>query len=202
MGDSKRDIEQWLDCYDPETRVFTDLRRRLAKGEGLGKRDVLLILKWKLGRIKDSNYKTVSDENLKKINKAIVEAAKPEKALAALKALEEVPGIGLATATAVLTVCYPDAFTIIDERVLESLDLLPSGHEKRKKRKKKKAGKEKSKYNTEDWTAETYVDEYLPKVKARQGEWKRTLRETDQALWGLSVNRRVEKVIKKSEGES
>jgi len=202
MGDSKRDIEQWLDCYDPEIRVFPDLRKRLAKGEGLGKRDVLLIVKWKLGRIKGSNSKTVSDENLKKINTAIVEAAKPEKALAALKALEEVPGIVLATATAILTVCYPDTFTIIDERVLESLDLLPGGHEKKKRRKKKKEGKEKSKYNTEDWTAETYVDEYLPKVKARQDEWKRTLRETDQALWGLSVNRRVEKVIKRSEEES
>lgn len=158
--------------YDPETRVFPDLRKRLAKGEGLGKRDVLLIVKWKLGRIKGSNSKTVSDENLKKINKAIVEAAKPEKVLAALKALEEVPGIGLATATAILTVCYPDTFTIIDERV-QSLDLLPSGHEKKKKRKKKKEGKEKSKYNTEDWTAETYVDEYLPKVKARHFRYSR-----------------------------
>jgi hypothetical protein len=43
------------------------------------------------------------------------------------------------------------------------------------------------------------VDEYLPKVKECKGEWKRTLRETDQALCGFSVNRRIEKVIKKSE---
>ena len=76
MGDSKRDIEQWLDCYDPETRVFPDLRKRLAKGEGLGKRDVLLIVKSKVGRIRGSNSKTVSDENLKKINKAILEQLK------------------------------------------------------------------------------------------------------------------------------
>jgi hypothetical protein len=199
MEDSNRDIEQWLDCYDPETRVFPDLRKRLAKGEGLGKRDVLLIQKWKLGRIKGSNAETVSEGHLKAINEAIVEAKKPESALTALKALDEVPGIGLATATAILTVCYPDTFTIIDERVLESLDLLPSGHEKKKRRKRKKGKKEKSKYNTEDWTAKTYVDEYLPKVKECKGEWKRTLRETDQALWGFSVNRRIEKVIKKSE---
>ena len=146
MGDSKRDIKQWLDCYDPEIRVFPDLRKRLAKGEGLGKRDVLLIVKWKLGRIRGSNSKTVSDENLKKINTAIVEAAKPEKALAALKALEEVPGIVLATATAILTFCYPDTFTIIDERVLESLDLLPGGHEKRREGRRKK--RERKKANT------------------------------------------------------
>lgn len=199
MEDSNREIEQWLDCYDPESRVFPDIRKRLAKGEGLGKRDVLLILKWKLGRIKGSNAKTVSEAHLKAMNEAIVEAKKPESTIAALKALDEVPGIGLATATAILTVCYPDTFTIIDERVLESLDLLPSGHEKKKRKKKKKEGKEKSQYNTEDWTAKAYVEEYLPKVKERKGEWKRTLRETDQALWGLSVNRRIEKVIKKSE---
>jgi hypothetical protein len=199
MQESDATIEQWFDCYDPESRVFPDMRKRLAKGEELGKRDALLILKWKLGRIKGSNAETVSEGNLKTINKAIVDAKKSESAIAALKALDEVPGIGLATATAILTVCYPDTFTIIDERVLESLDLFPSEYKKKKRRKKKKEEKEKSKYSTEDWTAKSYVDEYLPKVKERKDEWKRTLRETDQALWGLSVNRRIEKVIKKSE---
>src|SRR5574337_795194 len=118
MEDSDKEIEQGLDCYDPESRVFPEIRKRLSKNEGLSKRDVLLILKWKLGRIKGSNAKTVSDENLKKINKVIVDAKKPEKAVAALKALDKIPGIGVATATAILTVCYPDTFTIIDERVL------------------------------------------------------------------------------------
>jgi len=199
--ESDETVEQGLDCYDPETRVFSEIREKLSKGEGLSKRDVLLILRWKLGRIKDSNAKTVSDENLKKINKAIADAKKPENAIAALEALDEIPGIGLATATAILTVCYPDTFTIIDERVLESLDLLPRGYEKKRKRKSKKAKKKKedSKYNTEDWTAKEYVEDYLPKVNERKEKWKRSLRETDQVLWGLSVNRRIEKVIKKSE---
>jgi hypothetical protein len=35
-------------------------------------------------------------------------------------------GIGLAAASAMLTVCYPEKFTIIDQRVLETLDLFPS----------------------------------------------------------------------------
>jgi hypothetical protein len=105
--------------------------------------------------------------------------------------LDNIPGIGLATATAILTVCYPESFTIIDERVLASLDLYPSGCEKKKRKKKK--------YSTDDWTAKTYVDEYLPRVRERKEQWSRTLRETDQALWGLSVNQRIEKIIKKSE---
>jgi hypothetical protein len=191
MEDSNKEIEQGLDCYDPESRVFPEIRKRLSKSEGLSKRDVLLILKWKLGRIRGSNSKTVSDENLNKINKAIVDAKKPEKAVAALKALDKVPGIGLATATAILTVCYPDAFTIIDERVLESLELFPRWYDKKKKRREK--------YSTADWTAKGYVKEYLPRVKECKDQWNKTLREADQVLWGLSVNRRVEKVIKKSE---
>jgi len=194
MKVSDETVEQGLDCYDPETRVFPEIRTKLSKGEGLSKRDALLILKWKLGRIKGSNAETISDVNLKKINEAIVDANTTDGAVDALKALDKIPGIGLATATAILTVCYPEIFTIIDERVLESLDLFPVGYERKKRKENKK-----KKYSTDDWTAKEYVDEYLPAARKYKDEWKRTLRETDQALWGLSVNRRVEKIIKKSE---
>jgi endonuclease III len=191
MKDSDRDVEQGLDCYDPETRVFPKITEKVSKRQGLSKRDLLLILKWKLGRIKGSNAETVSDDNLKKINEAIVDARKADGAIDALKALDKIPGIGLATATAMLTVCYPDSFTIIDERVLQSLELYPSGYENKKKKKEK--------YSTDDWTAKSFVDEYLPRVRERKAQWSRTLRETDQALWGLSVNQRIEKIIRKSE---
>jgi hypothetical protein len=191
MKDSDKEVEQGLDCYDPKKWVFPKIRERLSNHQGLSKRDVLLILKWKLGRIKGSNAEAVSDASLKEINEAIVDARKTDGAIDALKALDNIPGIGLATATAILTVCYPESFTIIDERVLASLDLYPSGCEKKKRKKKK--------YSTDDWTAKTYVDEYLPRVRERKEQWSRTLRETDQALWGLSVNQRIEKIIKKSE---
>jgi len=102
--------------------------------------------------------------------------------------LECVPGIGLATATAILTVSYPDEFTIIDRRVLEELDLFPSRLAKRKSRK----------CNTDDWNADDYIAEYLPRVKECRKRWGRTLRECDRALWGLSVSGRMEQIIKQS----
>ncbi len=191
MKDSDKDVEHGLDCYDPETRVFPKITQKVSKRQALSKRDILLILKWKLGRIKGSNAETVSDANLAKINEAIVDAIKADGAIDALKALDQVSGIGLATATAMLTVCYPESFTIIDERVLESLDLHPREYANKKKKKKK--------YSTNDWTAKGYVDEYLPRVRERKEQWSRTLRETDQALWGLSVNQRIEQIIKKSD---
>jgi hypothetical protein len=181
MNSSPEEMEVGLDCYDPESRVFP----RIADAESpqLSKRDVLLILKWKLGRVKGSNYKTISDDNMAKINQAIRKAGDSGQEIDALGALGEIPGIGLAVATAILTVCYPDNFSIIDERVLEVLDLVPS------------TAKDKSKYTTEDWTAKEYFDKFLPKVKERSMEWGSTLRDTDRALWGLSVNQDIEETI-------
>ena len=54
-------------------------------------------------------------------------------------------------------------------------------------------------YSADYWTAEDYVNEYLPEVKKRSRLWNCKLRVADQALWGLSVSRRVEKIIAKSE---
>lgn len=137
------DLENGLNCYDPDGRVFPDLSK--THGRRLCKRDVLLILKWKLGRIKDAHYETVNDKNMEKIDRALKDAGGHGQELLALKALEGIPGIGLATATAILTVCYPDIFTIIDRRVLEELDLSP--------------------IDTYGWSAEDYIEKYLPMVR-------------------------------------
>ncbi len=184
-------FEKGLDCYDPETRVFPMLARKAKEGQELSSLDVLLILKWKLGRIKNDNSKTVAVGKMKEINQALKDACKADRKgkIDALTALSKIPGIGLATATAILTVCYPDEFTIIDQRVLEILDLFPSRLAK---------DEQKNKYSTDNWTPEDYVDEYLPKVKGCSESWDCTLRDADRALWGLSVYKRIEEVIDQS----
>src|SRR5579885_2650516 len=115
-----------LDCYDTEGRVFPKIASRTANPR-LDKRDVLLILKWKLGRLKDAHSSTISDHYMTVINAAISNAVnvRRDTQIGALESLTTVPEIGLAVATAILSVCYPDTFTIIDQRVLESLDLFP-----------------------------------------------------------------------------
>jgi hypothetical protein len=125
-GYSSKDMEEGLDCYDPETRIFPKITDKISKGEELIKRNVLLILKWKLGRIKKSNSETVTDKKMAEINKAVRDARTTGGEIDAVRALDAVPGIGLAAATAILTVCYPDEFTIIDQRVSEALNLFPS----------------------------------------------------------------------------
>lgn len=186
---SKDDMKKGLDCYDPEKNVFPELGFSKAKqGRKLSKWDLLLILKWKLGRIKDSNSDTIDDDKMDSINKAVEDARKPGCKIDALKALDEIPGIGLATATAILTVCYPHEFTIIDQRMLEELELFPSRLAEHKRKK----------YDTDDWTEKDYIDEYVPIVKKCSERWGCTLRDADRALWGLSVNKQIEDFIAKN----
>jgi endonuclease III len=181
----KCDMESGLDHYDPEGRVFPEIANKVSAGGALTKQDVLLILKWKLGRIKDSNLQTVSDENLEMINQAVKGARTTGGGVNALKALDMIPGIGLATATAVLTVCYPAEFTIIDWRVLEMLDLFPSRMPENKR----------NEHNTEHWTAEDYIAEYLPRVTEQAHGWGCGLRDADRALWGLSVRNGIAGIL-------
>lgn len=192
---SNNDRETGLDCYDPEGRVFPKIAEKISSGQTLSKQDVLLILKWKLGRLKDGNSQTVTDTNISKINAAVRGARQTSGIIAALDALQNIPGIGLATATVILTVCYPREFTVIDWRVLKELDLFPSCLSDDQQGSKR----ESEDYNADDWTAETYLNEYLPKVRAFADRWACSLRDADRALWGLSVHRRVQNIIDKSE---
>jgi hypothetical protein len=181
------EIERGLDCYDPERRVFPRFAQIETRGE-LTASDILLILKWKLGRIKAINARTISPINLNNINRAIKLA--PERELESLKSLEQIPGIGLATATAILTLCYPDQFTIIDQRVLEVLELVPPRLKDHPPR-----------YRAEDWRVDEYIEYYLPRVLAVRKQWNRCLRKTDQALWGISVSRRIDEIIHAAESQ-
>jgi hypothetical protein len=192
-------IQLGLDCYDPEHRVFALLPNKVKIGKPLTKREILLILKWKTARIKDDNAETVTALNMEKINQVVTDATcttSDANKIRALEKLATIPGIRLATATAILTVCYPEEFTIIDRRVLSQLNLVPV----RIARKRGSEGK--PKYDTNDWTPADYVKAYLPRVKEISRKRGCTLRDADRALWGLSVNDRIEEIILKSQGPS
>jgi len=154
----------------------------------LTKQDILWILRWKLGRIKEPNAQTVSDDSMAAINKAVKDAGKVSCRVDAINALDKIPGIGLATATAILTACYPEEFTILDWRALETLNLFPS----------RMSPEKQGEHSADDWTAKDYINEYLPRVKEQRDSWECTLRDTDRALWGISVARRMDEIIRKS----
>lgn len=102
-------MERGLDCYDPEGRVFLDIAAKVKARRELCKRDVLLILKWKTKRLRDNYSITIGNDQMRSINQAIAEAK--SNGLGALEMLQGIPGIKLAVATAILTVCYPNRFS-------------------------------------------------------------------------------------------
>jgi hypothetical protein len=124
--DDRAEMARGLDCYDPESRVFPGVAKKIQKGREFTKRDVLLILRWKTPSFKKSYSQTVNDDNMLKINKALRDAGETGRESEALKALDEIPEIGLPVASAILTVCYPRKFTILDIRLLGILSLYPS----------------------------------------------------------------------------
>ena len=80
-----------------------------------------MILKWKLGRLKDRNSQTVADTKHQKNQRGrSTRPAKPMVKVAALEALQVDPRHRFGDGKRViLTVCYPREFTVIDWRVLE-----------------------------------------------------------------------------------
>lgn len=181
-----QDMDTGLDCYDPETRVFPKIAAKAKAGRPLCKREVLLILKWKTSRLREDYSIAVGDKQMQIINQAIGEGR--NDALAALTMLQGIPGIKLAVASAILSVCYPKKFTIIDENVLGVLSLFPSSLPAHKR----------NRYTTEYWTAAEYLDEFLPKVEQFSRRWHCGLRQADQALWGLSVEQDIQRIIANS----
>lgn len=186
LGIGHPDMKTGLDCYDPESRVFSKIAANVKAGRPLRKREVLLILKWKTNRLREDYSSVVGDGQMQIINEAIAEAR--NDGLAALKMLHGIPGIKLAVASAILAVCYPKRFTIIDENVLEVLNLFPSGLPTHKR----------SRYTTEYWTPTEYLNEFLPNVEQHSKRWCCDLRKADQALWGLSVERDIQRIITNS----
>ena len=59
-------MELGLECYDPEHTVSLTFPGKIKSGIGLSKRDVLLILKWKITRITDNYKNTVTDAAMAK----------------------------------------------------------------------------------------------------------------------------------------
>ena len=162
------------------------MRRRFEQNEFLPAFDFFCIVIWKANRAKSSIAEKLCnktsqfdhlDQAVKSLTQQIAKASsKQEK----MKVLVEEWKFGLPMASAILTVLYPDDFTVYDVRVAQLLD------------KDRKRGCEFSKLI--DLTAfETVWEGYrkfMEEVKnfAPQGVQLRSLREKDQYLWGKSFH--------------
>lgn len=113
-----------LEYYDIEKYLFTKVHERFRQDGWLCAFDFFSIVRWKSNRSKGMIRQALCercsdlDQAVESLTGDIHEAADHE---VRLKILLEVRGIGLSMASAILTVLYPDHFTVYDTRVCNQL---------------------------------------------------------------------------------
>ena len=184
--------ENYLRYYDLETYLFEDVRQRFLKERRLDAFDLLSIIIWKAERSKSklahrlmkqadneaaepgSRLEAAADQ----FTRALFEAKSPEERL--LLAMETW-GFRLPTASAILTVLWPEEFTVFDVRVCDELACAQLGDFRRLGNiSPKRIWQEYCKYRKA-------VESAVPQ--------QRILRDKDQFLWGRSSARQLVKDI-------
>ncbi|WFT88013.1 hypothetical protein [Rhizobium leguminosarum] len=108
-----------------ETNLFPDLGDKFRNGGKLDPVDFLAILSWKANRSKTRHLKRLSKSNMSfseavsALSEAVYKAKGDEDRL---RILMTDWGFRISTASAILTVLYPDRFTVYDVRVCSELD--------------------------------------------------------------------------------
>jgi hypothetical protein len=131
--DKQNDQSEWgspgADCiqfYTLESYLFNTVHRRFAEQGHLGAFDFFCIVIWKANRAKTKVAKRLLGDTTKTLDEVVVELT---QAIAAQKTPKDRMRLlmfgdirfRLPMASAILTVLYPDEFTVYDYRVCETL---------------------------------------------------------------------------------
>lgn len=115
-----------LEYYSPETNLFPALKQKFADTGQLHPEALYLILDWKAARARTRHLIRLAqlagnfDKAAREIASDLHAAATPEQRLGVLMTKPKW-GFLLPTASAILTVLYPDTFTVYDRRVCQVL---------------------------------------------------------------------------------
>jgi len=163
------DLRKYLKYYSLGDYLFKDIHKNFQTRGHLTHEEFFAIVIWKSNRAKTKikNGIEKSGKTIRAITSEVFHAETPEQKL---KILTSVFSIGVPIASAILTVCYPDDFTIIDYRALASL--------------KKDFGEEvEGDPASQKYPYAAYFN-YLNKCKNLAHKYNLSLREFDQVLWG------------------
>ncbi len=157
-------LEKYLKYYFLEDYLFNEVHKNFQKHEYLTPEEFFAIIIWKSNRAKTNVRSGIkkSGKTIKSITSNIFQAKTFEQKL---DILTSIPGLGLPIASAILTVCYPDDFTVVDYRAQVSL---------------KKFGEAVEGNPAANTPA--YLD-YLDKCKKLSHRFNVSLRDFDRMLW-------------------
>lgn len=174
MSDQIRRLRETKCYYDLDRYLFDQVTKRFKEEKTISAFDFYAIITWKANRAKTKVKAGLKSANVSPaalMTRVHGISDDREK----MRLLDDVPGIGTPIASAILTVCYPLRFTVIDYRAWETLlDL------------KRVTSK------TMPTTIDAYFKEYLPVCERLASEMSVPLRDLDLALWGWSQRRSIE----------
>jgi len=163
--------------YNLERYLFEEVSARFRRDDTLSAADFYAIIIWKSNRTKTKIKEALKEAGLS-ADTLMSQVAGAKDDMTRLQLLTDVRNIGLPIASAILTVCYPDRFTVLDSRawqsaVAEGMPGLP------------------------DAFPET-APEYLQYCDACQAFAERvglSLRDLDRALWARSWEKDLQELI-------
>ncbi len=165
-GTTIENLEKYLKYYFLEDYLFNDIHKNFQKYGRLTPEEFLAIVIWKRNASKTKILDGIKTDGrtIGEITLKISEAKTREQKLDVLLS-PKIPGIGIAFASAILTVCYPEDFTVADYRACASL----------KNFDEKVTGNPTTKVSS-------YFN-YLDKCKKLAPKYGLSLRDFDRILW-------------------
>lgn len=157
-----KNIQKYIELYDIEKYLFEVISPEVKKKGYISFNDFYQICMWKSARPKKRylNNKELVESVTKR---ALLETDEGKR----IKILCELDGVGIATASAILTIIYPEKYAVIDVRDLEELNKII----------KNKIGKTIS--------IKTWIN-YLAEIRKLARENNVTPREIDKALFAMN----------------
>lgn len=159
--------------YNLETYLFNEVNKNFKKRKYLLPEEFFCIVIWKANRSKTKIKKKILALNnglsggVKLITNDIYKA---KSDIDKLNILLKKYKFYMPMASAILSVLYPDKFSVYDVRVREQLNM------------------------KEVYSAKKYFNEFLPKIKEVANG--KTLRDKDKYLWGKSFFEDLKKLVK------
>lgn len=169
---------EFFEYYLLEDYLFDAVSRTFQERGYLTPEEFFSIVIWKANRAKTKIKRklTRNGKDLAEVIKSLtmqIHAAQDDESR--LRLLLERWQLALPMATAILTVLYPDRFTVYDVRVRSQLRISDFARHKRQ--------------------VERYFQEFLPAVRSTPRGW--SLRDKDKFLWGKSFSQDLHKFLSK-----
>jgi thermostable 8-oxoguanine DNA glycosylase len=115
------ELAECLKLYDIEGYLLDKVSERFEREGAMEPFDFFAIVAWKSNRTKTKIRRGLDDAG-KTVQELMCEVAQAKTSRDKVEVLLQVWGIGLAVASAILTVCDPDEFTVLDYRAWDVLE--------------------------------------------------------------------------------